>query len=253
MISYFNIPSDALIDVPITKKQFAEKVNLSVVEKRVLREDVERITMRGLLQTRTVGIASYNDSDYNYDQIVFAEVCIRNQSKTAIIVSMIQKAFPAPMILIVNYQDTYCLNGCIKRVNQSDNSKRVIEDEQTTRYFTLNSDEVHVNDWLHSLDIQEITCSTLKELFEAISAKLLMLKVSDEAGVFIQADVHNIVNYRRILEQLKENREEQRYIIAEINEETQFNRTIKLNSRLRELQDKERDWQKQLKQKGDVI
>jgi hypothetical protein len=53
--------------------------------------------MRGLLQTRTTGIASFNDSEYNYDQIVFAEVDIRNQSRTAIIATMIQKAFPAPL------------------------------------------------------------------------------------------------------------------------------------------------------------
>ena len=56
MIDYFNIPTGALINVPITKKQFSEKAALSSVEKRALREDVERITMKGLLQTRTTGI-----------------------------------------------------------------------------------------------------------------------------------------------------------------------------------------------------
>ena len=102
MIAHFNIPPGACINVPITKKQFAEKTALSSMEKRILREDMERITMKGLLQTRTTGIASYNDSDYNYDQIIFAEVDIRNQGRTALVSAMIQKAFPAPLFLILH-------------------------------------------------------------------------------------------------------------------------------------------------------
>ena len=247
MISYFNIPPQALINVPITKKQFAEKSTLSGTEKRVLREDIEHITMKGLMQTRTSGIASYTDSNYNYDQIVFAEVDIRNKAKTAVIATMIQKAFPAPLILIVRCGDAYCLNWCVKRINQTDNSKRVIEDEQTTRFFTLNGDETIVNDWLNSLDSTKIECSTLKDLFDKLSLTLLMLKVADETGILTKGDVHRIVNYREILEQLKINREEQRSVCSEIKAETQFNTQLKLTSKLKELQLQEEELKKKMK------
>lgn len=245
MISYFNIPPGALINVLITKKQFAEKVALSGAEKRALREEVERITMRGLLQTRTTGIADYNDSEYNYDQIIFAEVVIRDQGKTALIATMVQKAFPAPLFLILHCGDICCVNWCVKRINQADNSKRVIEDMQSTRYFALNDGDKLVNDWLQSLDSTQIVCSTLKEWFDELSSKLLMLKVSDETGIFVQADAHSMADYRQVLEQLKENREQQRHLIAEIKEETQFNRTIRLSSKLKELQ----IWEEELKAK----
>lgn len=245
MISYFNIPPGALINVLITKKQFAEKVALSGVEKRTLREEVERITMKGLLQTRTTGIDSYNNSEYNYDQIIFAEVDIRDQGKTAVIASMVQKAFPAPLFLILHCDDAYCINWCTKRINQADNTKRVIEDMQTTRYFSLRDDEPLVNEWLQSLDSAKIVCSTLKEWFDELSSKLFMLKVSDETGIFVQADAHSMADYRQVLEQLKENREQQRHLIAEIKEETQFNRTIRLSSKLKELQ----IWEEELKAK----
>jgi len=247
MISYFNIPPGASINVPITKKQFGEKVALSGVEKRALREEVERITMKALLQTRNTGIQSYNDREYNYDQIVFAEVDIRNQSKTAIITTMMQKAFPSPMFLIAHCEDAYCVNWCVKRINQTDRSKRVIEDEQTTRYFTLQGDDTIVNDWLQTLDSSKIACSTLKELFDALSSKLPMLKVSDETGAFIQADTLNEIDYRTVLKKLQENRKEQQSIIAEIKTETQFNRTMKLNTCLRRLQNQEQEWRNQLK------
>lgn len=247
MISYFNIPPRALINVPISKKQFSEKATLSSPEKRALREDVERITMKGLLQTRTTGIASYNDSDYNYDQIIFAEVDIRDQGKTALISAMMQKAFPAPLFLILHCGGAYCVNGCVKRINQSDSSKRVIEDMQTTRYFSLNNDDKIVSDWLQSLDSTKIVCSTLKEWFDKLSSKLLMLRVSDETGTFVQADVHSVADYRQVLEQLEVNREEQRRMLTEIKAETQFNRIIKLNSKLKELQIREQELKKRIK------
>ena len=247
MITHFNIPPGACINVPITKKQFAEKTALSSMEKRILREDMERITMKGLLQTRTTGIASYNDSDYNYDQIIFAEVDIRNQSKTALVSAMIQKAFPAPLFLILHCGEAYCVSWCVKRINQADNSKRVIEDLQSTRYFTLNDDDKVVNDWLQSLDSTKIICSNLKEWFDALSSKLLMLQVSDETGTFVQADVYSIMDYKELLGQLEENREEQRHLLTEIKAETQFNRIIKLNSKLKELQIREQELKKRIK------
>lgn len=247
MITYFNIPPGALINVPITKKQFAEKTALSSVEKRVLREDVERITMKGLLQTRTTGIASYNDSDYNYDQIIFAEVDIRNQGKTALVSVMIQKAFPAPLFLILQCGDAYCVNGCVKRINQTDSSKRVMEDMQTTRYFTLDDDDKIVHDWLQSLDSTKIICSTLKEWFDELSSKLLMLKVSDETGTFVQADARSIANYRQLLGQLKESREAQQHLLTEIKVETQFNARLKFNTQLKALQIQEEELKKRMK------
>ena len=76
MIEYFNIPSGALINTPISKKLFAEKAPLSSGEKRLLREEIEKLTMKGLLQTRTIGLAAYMDDEQAYDQIIIAEVSI---------------------------------------------------------------------------------------------------------------------------------------------------------------------------------
>jgi hypothetical protein len=138
------------------------------------------------------------------------------------------------------------VNWCVKRINQLDNSKRVIEDEQTTRFFDINGEEELVNHCLQSLNLEKASYSTLKDLYEYMASKLLMLKVSDEAGNFIQADTNTLVDYSAILHLLQENRKEQQSIIGEIKAETQFNKTIKLNSNLRELQDKERNLQKRL-------
>lgn len=247
MIDYLNIPAEALINMPISKKLFAEKTPLSAIEKRVLREDIESITMKGLLQTRTVGLEIYSDDEYLYDQIIVAEAKIRNRTKAATVATMIQRAFPVPMFLVLQSDSEYSVSWCVKRINQADKSKRVIEEQKTTRFFTENSSDLIVKQWLCSLNITRIKCSTLKELFDDLCHRLMMLEVSGEASSFIEADNHKIEQHRLILELLAANREEQKKVSAELKSEAQFNARLKLTSKLKELQLTESQIKKDLK------
>ncbi len=53
--------------------------------------------MKGLLQTRTIGLAAYMDDEQAYDQIIIAEASIKNPAKAMPVATMVQKAFPALM------------------------------------------------------------------------------------------------------------------------------------------------------------
>ena len=251
MIEYFNIPSGALINTPISKKLFAEKAPLSSGEKRLLREEIEKLTMKGLLQTRTIGLAAYMDEEQAYDQIIIAEVSIKNPTKAMPVATMIQKAFPAPMFLVIHCGESFCVNWCLKRINQSDKTRRVMEEQQITRIFVPENGDSIVKAWLTSLDITRIRCNSLKELFDQLSAKLLLLKVADEAGCFTGLNVSepDLVYYRSVLEALNANRAEQQDIKKQLRGETQFNRIVKLKSKLRELQDQEQKRKVQLIEK----
>ena len=147
MIEYFNIPSGALINTPISKKLFAEKAPLSSGEKRLLREEIEKLTMKGLLQTRTIGLAAYMDEEQAYDQIIIAEVSIKNPTKAMPVATMIQKAFPAPMFLVIHCGESFCVNWCLKRINQSDKTRRVMEEQQITRIFVPENGDSIVKAW----------------------------------------------------------------------------------------------------------
>ena len=123
-----------------------------------------------------------------------------------------------------------------------------MEEQQITRFFVPEGDDSIICAWLPSLDITRIRCNSLKELFDQLSAKLLLLKVADEAGCFTGLNVSepDLVYYRSVLGELKANRAEQQDIKKQLREETQFNRIVKLNSKLRELQDQEQKRKEQL-------
>lgn len=246
MIEYFNIPSGALINTPISKKLFAEKAPLSSGEKRLLREEIEKLTMKGLLQTRTIGLAAYMDDEQAYDQIIIAEASIKNPAKAMPVATLVQKAFPAPMFLVIQCDESFSVNWCVKRINQADKTRRVMEEQQITRFFVPENGDSIVKAWLTSLDITRIRCNSLKELFEALANRLLMLAVSDEAGIYLESDRQKTEQYRVLLEQLNTNRMEQKRITAEVKAETQFNLRLKLTTKLKELQQQEKILKNQL-------
>jgi len=246
MINYFNIPTQAQISTPISKTLFADKGDISGVDKRMLRENVASITMRGLFQTRTIGLASYIDSEYQYDQLVIAEVVINNATKVEKVATMIQQAFPMPIILVISINsESYSINWCVKRINQADNSKRVIEDMQQTRIFSLN--DTIAKEWIKTLDVTKLKCDTIKDRYDQLSEKLIMLKVSDEAGVWVSNSNLTIEEYRLTFEKLNTTREEQKQIMQQLKTEIQLSNQIKLNSKLKELQNIEKSIKAKLK------
>ena len=239
MINYFNIPTQTAINTSISKTMLTDKGDLTSKEKRILREDIESITMKGLLQTRTIGIQAYCDDNYQYDQIVIAEVNMRTKFKEVAIANMIQRSIPVPMFLILHCGDSYCVNWCVKRINQADNTKKVIEEQQLTRFFSTDSGDIIAHKWLNSLDITALNCITIKDLFDSISEKLTMLTIADEVGDFSPNTTISIEVYRSMLDELKCNREEQKTVSLEMKAETQFNAQMKLTTRLKRLQDEE--------------
>jgi len=75
----------------------------------------------------------------------------------------------------------------------------------------------------------------------------MMLSVSEEAGYFIELKSGGAKYYQTILEELNQNRLLQQSIIKELKSETQFNKIVKINTRLRELQDQENELKRSFK------
>ena len=241
MIEYFNIPIGAQINTPISKTMFADKGELSSVEKKLLRECVESFVMKGLIQTRTSGIDSYIDDDYRYDQLVVAEISITNAAKAEAIATMVQKNFPAPMVLIVSAKNYYYwISWCTKRINQVDNTNRVLVDVQLTRMFSIDSNDSIASDWVKSLDFSSVSCSNIKQLSDSLGERLLQLKVADEVGIFNNQSTISTEDQKVALDELKANRDKQSSIKQSLKKETQFNAKMKLATQLKELQDIEK-------------
>lgn len=249
MIEYLHLPEKCCIMTNITKKMFAEKAQLTPTEKKLLKEDINYISMRGLLQPNTIGLSEFRDKDYDYDQIVIALVDIKTPQKREVIASMLQKAFPFPLLLVIHSIGNFCVSWAVKRINQADSAKRLVGEIKYTRWFTTGPIGSITQQWLKSLDITQMSVHNLKDLYECIASRLYMLSVADEAGRFIEADRQDVaISYHTLMNQLTANRNEQKDIRLKIKKESQFNERLQLSSRLKDLQNKESKIKKQIKE-----
>ena len=246
MIEYFNIPPSIMINQAVTKKLFTEKLSMSSGEKRLLKDEILSIVMKALFQPINTGLEVFENEDYLYNQLLIGEIEIKNQVKSRAIATMIQRAFPAHLLLILHCKQEYCLNWCNKKINRVEKDKRIVEEQQYTRWFNLYDDNVITQEWLKSLDTTKLKCNTIKDLFNQLSLKILSLSISEEAGELIHTDSENIEEYQTLLSQIRDNKEEQKEISIKLKEESQFNEKIQLTKRLRELQDLNKVFQKQL-------
>lgn len=241
MIEYFKLPVQASIKTTITKKMFSEKASLNATEKKILREDIHAITMRGLLQTSNIGLQSYVDDAYLFDQIVFTEVELRDTRRLSKVCTMIQKTFPAPMVLILRYGEEFCVNWCLKRINQADKTKRVLGELQQTRLFVVSSTDEILTQWLASLDISTIYCDNIKELYTELSDKLSMLAIAEEAGCFTEQATARRDFLRVRYAELEENRAQQTSVTKELKATSQLNAKVNLTTKLKTLQNNENE------------
>ncbi|MDR0995916.1 MAG: DUF4391 domain-containing protein [Tannerella sp.] len=242
MTEYFNIPPRAQIHVPISKKLLAEKLLLTASERRLLRDGIVSVDMRGLFQPQTVGLAEYVDADHLYNQFVVTEAELKTDEKREAAARLLQQAFPAPMFLVLRCGDACCVCWCDKRINRADAAKRVVEDLRLTRWLHPSEAEAYVKDWLASLDTTHPSCHNLKELYDAIARNLAELEVADETGIFSSPDAKTLARQQLWLARLKANREEQAAIQVRLKQESQFNERVRLTARLRELQNISGQW-----------
>lgn len=247
MIEYFNIPQPAKINQAVTKKLFTEKLSLSSAEKRLLKNDISSVTMKALFQPRNTGLIVFENEDYLYNQLLIGEVELKKQSKNRAIATMIQSAFPAHLLLILHCEKEYCLNWCTKKINQVEKDKRIVEEQQYTRWFNLHDDNVITQEWLKNLDITQLQCKTIKDLFDQLSSKILSLSISDEADQYIPTEHQDIEAYKKLLSQISDNKNEQKEISRKLKQESQFNEKMQLKKRLKVLQDLNKVFQQQLK------
>lgn len=239
MIKIFNPPPRAVVNTVITKKLFLDQMQLTPSEKKLIRDDISSIHMRIVLQPQTIGLMEYETEEYQYKQIVISEVVVNRQNVCYAIARLLQQAFPYPLILLLKYGEEYMINWAEKRINLADKNKRVVENLEFTRWISPANTDSITNGFLNSLDITKPQCQNLKEMFDILKNRFYMLAVADETGSYSEATPDNIIYYREQMALLTQNREEQKNIIEELKNETQFNIQVKLNGVLKILQSNE--------------
>jgi len=73
-IHNLKIPATCKIGKRLTKKQFLENFSLKSNEKKILKEDIQSISLEYLLNKHNINIAPFVDEENDYSEIAFIQV-----------------------------------------------------------------------------------------------------------------------------------------------------------------------------------
>lgn len=241
IIKYFNFPNSTLIERKLFKKQFLDNFSLTTNEKRILSDNVDSITLNNLLNKDSINISPFKNETHNYQEIAVISVEINNQSKSKEITNIILH-IPYPVVLILIYKEQIQINISPKRLNISDVSKLVVEEQYFTKWIDFKNLTSIDETFLHSLNINNHSFRNFLAFYESFIDKLISYNASIYSGTLTVSK-----DTKMILENIQKTEAQIIDIKNKIKKETNFNDKVNMNMQLKKLNDKLKSLKEDLK------
>lgn len=226
-----NIPSSCKVDKKIFKKQYLDNFTLKQSEKRILSDDIENITLKYILTKDNINIQPFVNDTYDYETISFMEVNIKdikNYKKIASIVNIL----PRPIILLLVCKNQICINLNLKRINQSDKTKLVIEEENFSNWMDLKNLNKNEEEFVQSLDIGTLSFTHFFTFYKEFLDKIIALNLSKYSGSLSKEANRETLDKIVLLE------DDIASVKNQIKKENDFSIKVNLNVELKKLNDK---------------
>lgn len=245
-----NVPESCVLNKPLYKKMFQEHADLSAKDKKVLKDDVDKIRWLYTLKPSTINIAPYIDDYRDYAELAFLQVELNNAANAERIGQLINRAIPYPLVIFfclseaneTREVDNLALNDQLailladKRINQTDKEKWVIEELQLSPWLSLHEITDTARAFLASLTFTGLPHSNFWNFYQALMSRVQALLCAEISGRFYivsgeSANQHRetqqqqLKQYRQIEQDIKKLRVQVRQ--AEFNLQVVLNTQIK--------------------------
>jgi len=231
ILEYFDIPNSCKVSKKLDKKEFIENFQLNVNDRKVLSKVIERITLEYLLNQDTINISTFSDEEKDYSEIAIIKVKITDKSKLKTINKIIQE-IPYPLIVV--YQCESEISICIssKRINKSDSSKLVVEEDHFTDWINLEELNDLDIEFLNNLKSSQHSFVDFFSFYESYLKLVIAYNVSKYSGSIKKSD-----NSKEILSEIHKVELQISELKNKIKKETNFNDKVGLNIKLKKLND----------------
>lgn len=214
----------------ITKKLFYQQSNFSKDDEKNFTQNVDKMEMAYVLDTRNINIDSFKDDEYLYTAIGYMRVSLKQDDKLDRICKIINNNIPSPIVIIFEFENKIAISTAIKRLSKSDNSKIVVGEIHTTAWIDLTKLEDSNKKFLDSIKLSRLTYSNFYEFYRMIDDRIYTFQNIEVVGDYeVTDDKIKIEETKVIIEKINNYNDELEKIVKKIKKETQFNKKMKLN------------------------
>ena len=236
-----NFPINTVVNRKLDKKEFLENFSLNINDRKLLSQNIDRITLENILNQDTINITPFLDEERDYSEIAIIKVKISNKEKLKSINNIIQQ-IPYSLIVFYAFQNEISLCLSPKRINKADSSKLVVEEVHFSKWIDFSNLTNIDKTFLQSLSINNHPFTNLLAFYESFIDKLISYNASIYSGTFsISKDT------KMILENIQKTEAQIIDIKNKIKKETNFNDKVNMNLELKKLNDKLKSLKEDLK------
>ena len=236
-----NFPASTYVGKKLDKKEFLENFSLNINDRKLLSQNIDRITLENILNQDTINITPFLDEERDYSEIAIIKVKISNKEKLKSINNIIQQ-IPYSLIVFYAFQNEISLCLSPKRINKADSSKLVVEEVHFSKWIDFSNLTNIDKSFLQSLSINNHPFTNLLAFYESFIDKLISYNASIYSGTFsISKDT------KMILENIQKTEAQIIDIKNKIKKETNFNDKVNMNMQLKKLNDKLKSLKEDLK------
>ncbi len=265
---YMAIPGDCRIGRRVFKKLFHENAKLGATDKKAFREDIDTITWQYTLKPSTIPIQAYEDKHREYLEVAVLQVNLKTQRRTSRIAEIVHRAIPYPLVIVFVFQETgvrskeledgmqkklndmqtsnssilnskFSLSVAHKRFSQAEKGAIVAGDFIITDWIDLSAPTRIQKDFLASLTVSALPHTHFFAFYSALVDRLVALDCARLTGEYRlePAPATCATRSKRLAACHELETRIAEYKVA-IKKETQFNRQVELNTKMKELEKK---------------
>ncbi len=234
----FNIPNACKLDKPIFKKMLLDADALDATDKKVLKEDVDKIRWLYTLKPSTINISSYKDEEREYPEIAILHIHVTEIKHQTRIVNFFNKSIPYPLVLFFTYtsddKEQLSISLTEKRINHADNEKWVLEQAMHTEWIRLSEENTQKDQiaFMNNFKCDNLPFTNFWDFYQALMAKVIALQCAKYTGSFdlkINGVNEAHESRRQKLLSLANLEEELKKLRSLLRAEAQMNEKVRLN------------------------
>ena len=235
VIAALGLPPDVRVDQRVAKTLLAENGAPTAADKRQIKDGIEELLWLAALKPATIGVPVYRDETRDYLEIAVLSLTLRAGAKAARLAELIHRAIPYPVFLILSQPDGLSLSLAHLRWSLGQTGQTVLEDSLVIA--ALDAENPATGDFLTSLNIASQPRHDLRAFYQGWIARFEAYAAADITGAYALHDAPALNQTRRealaLHDRLTREISSLRALAAK---ESQLNRRVELNLRIKQLE-----------------
>ncbi len=235
-LNNLKIPDSCLINKRIYKKLFYDKGDLKYSDKKIFSDDIDQIQWLYTLNEDTIPIKAYKNEDLDYSEIVVIKVNLKKDNRYQRIADIMQRTIPYPLVILFLYENRLLINAAYKRINQLDEDKATYTELIFSNWINMDQPNQIENSFIKSLSIKNLSYANFYKFYTELVDRIIAFNIACIKGEFRIEDHHKLLKSKDTLERIIKLQLETGQLKRMIKKESQFNRRIELNMKIRKLE-----------------